>query len=439
LKNAGPIAVLMPPLLMLGLAAAVLWFDPANIQTALSLRLLQVWQGIAPGTQASQPPFALPLEILALLVLGGLAIAMVRHVRTSWAGFFTLVALGAGFETSWFLFFSRGWLIDAATPGLGLVLVFVTAILARAAQLQRIRTQLRIAFADTLPRATIETIARRPETLSLEGENRTVTYLVCGVRRLAELAGEYHSDPKSFTRLMDSVLSPLLAQAVAHGATIDRLTADGFSAFWNAPLDDEDHALHACQAAHAMTVMTARWNDEIAGFQTPTGKTIASLQIDVGIATGEVVAGGLAALGRLGYGVSGAVTSLASRLQSLSPHYGSGVIVSDQTQKAAERAFAFLEVDYVAASGDDAPIKLFTMLGMAQASPKLRALKTFHEHIFHALRSQQWAQARDLIGQCRRLSGASQGLYDLYLARVRYFESNPPGANWDGAFRPVLK
>ena len=79
------------------------------------------------------------------------------------------------------------------------------------------------------------------------------------------------------------------------------------------------------------------------------------------------------------------------------------------------------------------------MLGMAQASPKLRALKTFHEHIFHALRSQQWAQARDLIGQCRRLSGASQALYDLYLARVKYFERNPPGSDWDGAFRPVLK
>ena len=27
----------------------------------------------------------------------------------------------------------------------------------------------------------------------------------------------------------------------------------------------------------------------------------------------------------------------------------------------------------------------------------------------------------------------------LYVARIRYFESNPPGPGWDGAFRPVLK
>ena len=98
-----------------------------------------------------------------------------------------------------------------------------------------------------------------------------------------------------------------------------------------------------------MTMMTARLNDEIAGLQAPAGKTIAPLQVDVGIATGEVVAGGFAGPGRLGYGVSGEAVTLASRLQSLSPHYGPAVIVSDETQKAAERAFAFLEVDYIAA------------------------------------------------------------------------------------------
>ena len=45
------------------------------------------------------------------------------------------------------------------------------------------------------------------------------------------------------------MMTPLLDQALAHGGTIDRLTADGFAAFWNAPLDDADHALHACEAA----------------------------------------------------------------------------------------------------------------------------------------------------------------------------------------------
>ena len=115
--------------------------------------------------------------------------------------------------------------------------------------------------------------------------------------------------------------------------------------------------------------------------------------------------------------------------------------VSRETRRAAERGFAFLEVDYIAAGSDDAPVHLYALVGnpVARGSPKFRALSTFHEHIFNSLRSQQWGKARELIEQCRRLSGASQALYDLHLARIRYFEANPPGPNWDGAFRPILK
>jgi adenylate cyclase len=55
------------------------------------------------------------------------------------------------------------------------------------------------------------------------------------------------------------------------------------------------------------------------------------------------------------------------------------------------------------------------------------------------VRTQQWAKARELIDQCRKLSGASQKLYDLHLTRIAWFEKNPPGSDWDGAFRSILK
>ena len=123
---------------------------------------------------------------------------------------------------------------------------------------------LRMAFSDSLPRATIEKIARRPSLLKLDGETRTITYLVCGVRGLAGVAASYKDDAAGFTSLMQRALSPLIDQALAHGGTIDRLTADGFAAFWNAPLDDADHALHACEAANGMAIMSARVTEELA-------------------------------------------------------------------------------------------------------------------------------------------------------------------------------
>ncbi len=132
---------------------------------------------------------------------------------------------------------------------------------------------------------------------------------------------------------------------------------------------------------------------------------------------------------------------VAERTRVLSRQYGPAIVVSDDTRKAAERGYAFLEVDFIALGPHDEPVKLFAILGnpLVRASPKFRALATFHNHIFESMRSQQWEKARGLIDQCRKLSGASQKLYDLHLARIDYFEKNPPGSDWDGAFRPILK
>lgn len=425
MTEAGLTRILAPPLLVLALAGAIQWWNPVGIQTAMSHALLRLWQGLEPSVAiALRPAAALPAETLALLATSGMAIILILRLRLYWAGLWTAMALTAGFETAWTLFITRHWLIDAATPGLGLVLVFLAGAMARTAQTRALRAWLKAAFFDSLPRAAVEKIIQKPALLRLSGETRTVSYLVCGIPRLVVLAGDYRNKPENFTNLANSVLSPLLDQVLAHGGTIDRISADGFAAIWNAPLDDPDHALHACEAAHAMVAAAHRHAPQ--------------LSVGIGVATGPVIAG---SFGGRAYGVSGEAALLAARLQHLPLQYGPPVIVSQETKLAAEHGYAFLEVDYVATDTGQEPVKLYAMLGnpRARSSPKFRALSTFHDHIFNALRGQKWVEARGMIEQCRKLSGASQALYDLYLARIRYFEANPPGPEWDGAFRPVLK
>ena len=223
----------------------------------------------------------------------------------------------------------------------------------RLAEIRSARAGLRLAFSDSLPSASIEKIAHTPALLSIEGETRTVTYLVCGVRGLAELAASLRDNPKSFTQIMQQIMTPLMDQALAHGGTIDRLTADGFAAFWNAPLDDAEHALHACEAASGMSVAASRVSEQIALERGAVGMT--PLEIGIGVATGPVIAGGFGGAGRMGYSVNGGVVQLAAQIQALSPQYGPAVIVAENTLAAAGRAFAFLEVDYIAAGAADPP------------------------------------------------------------------------------------
>lgn len=392
-------------------------------------------EGALSGDVLWRPSWLWIAEALLLVLLGGAMIALLGR-GLGWAALLSAGGVLAMLLLSWYLFAAHGILADAATPSLFLLLAFAAGAAAWIHDIRLAYAGLRMAFADSLPRATIEKIARRPTLLKIEGERRTVTYLVCGVRGQKQLAAAFHDNPHGFTMVMQKALTPLIDQALAHGGTIDRLTADGFAAFWNAPLDDEDHALHACEAAHEMVAMAARLNEELAH---AGGGNAPVFEIGVGIATGPVIAGGFGGSSRMGYGVHGSPVSLAQRIEALSPHYGPALVVSEETRKLADRGFAFLEIDTVAIGG--VPVPLYAVMGnpVSRASPKFRALTVFHDHIFQAMRKQNWPMARELISQCRRLSGASQQLYDLHLTRIAYYERHPPGAEWDGAFRPVLE
>ncbi len=432
-----PVAVLVLSLavLLLGLAALSTDIAPlfARMQTDIWLTL---------GANAvARPQWAKFAEIAFAMAAGAVTIFLVVQTRIRWAGLFVLGALAAAFYLAFLYARMQGGALDVLAPGTVLLLVFATAAATRIGQVRALKRELRLAFADSLPRAAIDKIARDPSLLSLDGEMRNVTYLACGVRGLTDLSASYRGNPKGFTRLLEMVLTPLMGQVLRHGGVIDRLTADGFTAYWNAPLDDPAHAAHACEAANGMIAALARVNEDLTAGYRLGGPEVPLVEIGVGIATGPVIAGGFGGHGRLSYSVNGDATRLAVLLQTLSRNYGPAIIVAQETQESAGLGFAFLEVDYVAQGRDDPPVRLYAMLDnrAARASPKIRALATFHEHIFQCLKSQQWDKARALVEQCSRLSGACQTLYELYRARIRYFEANPPGPGWDGAFRPVLK
>jgi len=125
-------------------------------------------------------------------------------------------------------------------------------------------------------------------------------------------------------------------------------------------------------------------------------------------------------------------------LERLSQEYGTSILVADSMRAAAEKDFAFLEVDVVStASADRQPVHALIGTPVSRANPKFLALKAFHERIFEAYRAREWDKARALIEQCRGLSGASPVLYDLYLKRIAHLESQHPGAHWSGRYEPA--
>src|SRR3546814_15605940 len=87
-----------------------------------------------------------------------------------------------------------------------------------------------------------------------------MTMLFSDVRGFTAIAERLQNQPQVLTRLMNRLMTSLTAEIMANNGTIDKYMGDGVMAFWNAPLSDADHALHACAAALSMATPLDRLN-----------------------------------------------------------------------------------------------------------------------------------------------------------------------------------
>lgn len=424
-------------IVILALAIAFVAVDPAGLASRFAALELGSFRALRPLAVVRSVD-SVPAQILLLETVGA-ALAMLVAVRQLvWTLVVAIVAALLAQLASLLIYAHLNVAFDMANAGVGLVFAAIAGVIACAAG----RAPPRRLLAETRPSpAPVIAAARTDEAPSAPPMGAEImSSLACGVFRLPELAQAFGPDGAGLVRLVETAMDGLVGDAVGHGAALSRFDGASFAAHWRAG-QTPDHADCACEAASRMAATIGKINGTLAE-KWPHGETpCPALEIGIGVASGPVLAGRIRARGGQTTLVVPGRGPEPERLAELAGRYGTAVLVSEETCAAAERAHAFLEIDVRVIEDSAAPSRLYALLGNAalRASPKFRAVATFHEHIFQAIRSRQWEKARGLIAQCRKLSGASAQVYDLQLARIAFYEANPPPAEWDGAFRPPLQ
>ena len=212
----------------------------------------QAVEQILSGDFLKRPDFADGMELGYMLALGLIVIVMLRTmgaiVSFAVGGLATLLV----FAGSWLSFESYRWLFDPVQPSLMVLLVFATAEGVSYMQSEAERRQVRGAFKQYLAPELVDELARHPERLRLGGEQRTMTIMFCDVRGFTTISEQYKADPQGLTALVNRLLTPMTDVVLGCKGTIDKYIGDCIMAFWNAPLDDPEHAAHACRAALGM-------------------------------------------------------------------------------------------------------------------------------------------------------------------------------------------
>src|SRR6478735_7512696 len=403
----------------------------------------QVLETTLSGEVISTPIYGIVVEFATALLFGLLVIAFAPLF-----GPVTLVALGAAFATaligtSAYFYAQHRLLIDFTYPLLSTTAIYLTLIFSSFVREQKQRRQIRSAFGQYLSPALVEQLGQAPEKLVLGGEDRELTIMFSDVRGFTTISEAYKNDPQGLTALMNRFLTPLTNAILARKGYIDKYMGDAIMAFWNAPLDDKEHEINACEAAIDMLEKIDEVNQQREQEAADGGHVYIPLNVGIGLNTGTCVVGNMGSDLRFDYSVLGDSVNLASRLEGQSKEYGFPIIVGSKTALAVKDKMAILELDFIMVKGKKEPEVIYAIAGREDTahSGRFQRLRNLTIEMLACYRSRDWEGALAAIERGRRTDDANalEYLYNLYETRIRNYHKNPPPADWNGAFALLTK
>jgi len=294
----------------------------------------------------------------------------------------------------------------------------------------RQRQQLKSMFGQYVPPQLVDRMSENPEGISDTGERREMTVLFCDIRSFTTISEQLEAN--ELADMLNRFFTPMTEIIFNHDGTIDKYVGDMIMAFWNAPLDDPDHARNAIETGLEMVAKVEAMKPEMLALGFP------EINVGVGLNTGSMNVGNMGSQFRRAYTVLGDSVNLGSRLEGLTKQYGVRLIVGETTY-AGQDDFVFRQLDRVTVKGKKEPTRIYQPVCLrSAASPQLLAdIEAYDVARAHYL-AQRWDEAERTFQALHEADG-SVFVYPLYLERVSHMRESPPGDDWDGVFVHTTK
>jgi adenylate cyclase len=270
---------------------------------------------------------------------------------------------------------------------------------------------------------------RRGE-VSLGGVRREMTVLFTDIAGFTDLSEQLPVE--QLEKFMNFYLSELSAVVFKVNGTLDKYIGDAIMAFWNAPLDQPEHAVLACRAALGMRLREQAMRQQLAAFGA------LGVYTRIGINSGPMVVGNLGSMQKLNYTVLGDSVNLASRLEGANKIYGTRILVAEPTVRFVNGQFLFRKLDLLRVKGRQQPMPVYELVAEGPGDTSQQRLVADFETALSAYQKMDWETAeRILVALAADFPDDKPSV--VLLNRVRAFRSSPPPRNWDGVHEAQSK
>lgn len=403
----------------------------------------QVLESALTGKVLSRPNYGIGVELIATVLLGILIIWVAPLFSPINLFLFGSAIVAAMIGTSWYYYTQQRLLFDFTYPLMSSLSIYLTLVFSSYFREQAQRRRIRSAFGQYLSPALVEQLAQSPEKLKLGGEEREMTIMFSDVRGFTTISESYKHDPQGLTALMNRFLTPLTNAILDRKGTIDKYMGDAIMAFWNAPIDDNQHQINACEAALDMLERIDGLNKEREIEAEHGGHVYIPINVGVGLNTGICVVGNMGSNLRFDYSVLGDSVNLASRLEGQSKEYGFPIIVGSNTALAVKDKFAILELDFIMVKGKKEPEVIYAIAGREDTaqSGRFQRLRNLTIEMLSCYRARDWEGALAAIERGRVTDDAHslELLYNLYETRILSYQQSSPPEDWNGAYALLTK
>ena len=366
----------------------------------------------------SRPDWATGAELISILLL---SIFLILFTRWKYGIIFNIGLIGGLYYCSIHLFTKEALLIDALYPIVSLSVIYAVAYTIKFVSELNQKLLIKKQFGTYLSPALVEKLQKNPELLKLGGETRELSIMFTDVRGFTSISEHYGKDVQGLTSIMNRYMTAMTSKIIKYNGTLDKYIGDAQMAFWNAPLDDKEHALNSVRAALEMLNDLDTFNKEI------SKENIPAFGMGLGINTGEVVVGNMGSTQRFDYTCLGDTVNLAARLEGQSKTYGVRIILGHRTASLIDEHYPVVELDTIAVKGKTIGVKVYTITELDDESGHKKFLRAYY--------AGEWETALLLTVKLKNENISLIDYYDNMIQRL--YKGKPK--NFDGVYRPTSK
>lgn len=287
----------------------------------------------------------------------------------------------------------------------------------------RSKRQLGKLFGEYIPPSLVEKMQDDPKSYKMHGQNKELSVMFTDIRGFTSLAELMPAEElgKLLNRLMD-LQTTIISR---HLGTVDKFIGDAVMAFWNAPMDDPDHARHAIDTALELQEAMKDFNKQ------NTLQGLPELQIGIGINTGPAVVGDMGSSLRRAYTAIGDTVNLAARLEGQTKNYNVPILIGEATAIQLTDSMDLLELDQLRVKGKQKPTRIFWPVDQTtKQSKNWQWTKDRHQQAMSAYYKADWHKATLLFEELD-----TEKYYPLskhYLSSIHALSSDIKNEKWDG-------